>query len=158
MSCHRMVMDYYNKFYAPALKNYHRIVKGDYAESRDLAAYLGKIRNSWDKVQINKIESNSKPVMQRGDQLTVTARVNLGDLSPEEVQVELYYGSVSNVDNEISNARRMEMKAVRQDNGVWIYQVRVQCADTGMQGHTVRVLPKHPALVHPYRSGFIRWA
>jgi starch phosphorylase len=36
--------------------------------------------------------------------------------------------------------------------------VRIECTDTGFQGHTVRLLPKHEALVHPYRSGFIKWA
>jgi starch phosphorylase len=77
-------------------------------------------------------------------------------LKPEEVAVELYYGQVSNL--EIQNAHCAEMKAVRQEGDNWVFQVRVQCIDTGMQGHTVRVLPKHEALVHPYRPGYIKWA
>jgi starch phosphorylase len=96
--------------------------------------------------------------MQRGDSLTVTARLELGHLTPAEVQVELYHGSVSNHNNDIENARRAEMKCVSQEGNVFVYQVRIECTDTGMQGHTVRILPKHEALVHPYRSGFIKWA
>jgi starch phosphorylase len=96
--------------------------------------------------------------MQRGDSLTVTAGIELGSLGTDEVLVELYHGSVSNQSSEIKNARRTEMKPVGQDGGVHLYQVRVECTDTGMQGHTVRILPKHGALVHPYRTGFIKWA
>jgi starch phosphorylase len=160
MSCHRMVMDYASNFYLPALKNYRRIVKEDYTESKALAAYLSKLKQNWDTLKIDRIDSNSRPVMQRGDSLTVSARVDLGSLSPGEVQVELYYGKVSNQESEILNAKRAEMKAVSQPEGggPWLYQVRIECAATGMQGHTVRILPKHGALVHPYRSGFIKWA
>ena len=158
MSSHRMLMDYSNKFYLPALKNYRRIIKDDYQESKAVAAYLSRLRQAWDNITISKIESNSKPVMQRGDLLTVTAKIDLGPLNPEEVLVELYHGSVSNQSADIENARRSEMKAIGKEENTYRYQVKIECNDTGMQGHTVRVLPKHEALVHPYRSGFIKWA
>jgi starch phosphorylase len=158
MSSHRMLMDYANNFYFPALKNYRRIVKDDYAESRSLAAYFEKLRSAWDSLRILKIESNSRPVMQRGDFLTVTASIELGALSPAEVLVELYHGSVSNQSNEIKDARRAEMKPVGMDGTANVYQVRIECIDTGMQGHTIRILPKHEALIHPYRTGLIKWA
>jgi starch phosphorylase len=158
MSSHRMLMDYSNKFYFPALKNYRHIVKDDYAESKALAAYLLKLRQAWEHIKILKIDSNSRPVMQRGDSLTVTARLELGSLTPPDVQVELYHGSISNHSNDFVNARRAEMRCIGQEGNVFVYQVRIECADTGMQGHTVRILPKHGALIHPYRSGFIKWA
>jgi starch phosphorylase len=50
------------------------------------------------------------------------------------------------------------MKAIHQEENLWVYQVRIECTETGCQGHTVRILPKHEALVHPYRSGLIKWA
>jgi starch phosphorylase len=158
MSSHRMLMDYSNNFYFPALKNYRRMVKDDYAEAKSLAAYLNKLKLSWDSLKIVKLESNAKPVMQRGDSLTVTAHLELGTLSPEELRIELYHGSVSTQNREIENARLAEMKFVSKDGNTYIYQVRVECADTGWQGHTVRILPKHDALVHPYRTGFVKWA
>jgi starch phosphorylase len=50
------------------------------------------------------------------------------------------------------------MRAISQEGNTYLYQVRIECTDTGWQGHTVRILPKHPSLVHPYRTGFINWA
>jgi starch phosphorylase len=158
MSCHRMLMDYSNNFYFPALKNYRRFSKDEYAEAKSLAAYFDKLQHSWGNLKIVKIESNAKPVMQRGDTLTVTAYLELGGVPPEELQVELYHGTVSNQNSEIANARKTEMKWLKSDGNLNLYQVRIECVDTGMQGHTVRILPKHDALIHPYRSGFIKWA
>jgi starch phosphorylase len=158
MSSHRMLMDYSNKFYFPALKNYRRMVKDDYAESKSLAAYMAKLRQSWDALQIVNVDSTAKPVMSRGDSLTVTASVDLGSLTPQEVLVELYYGKISNQTREIEKAKHVEMKAISQEGSVYVYQVKMECANTGFQGHTVRILPKHDALVHPYRTDFIKWA
>ncbi|MDR3131194.1 MAG: alpha-glucan family phosphorylase [Treponema sp.] len=157
MSSHRMLMDYSNLFYFPALKNYHRMTKDDYAEAKSLAAYLNKLKQSWDAIKIVSIESNAKPVMQRGDSLMVTAYLELGVMSPDELCIELYHGSVSTQTREIVNARTAEMKAMSKKENIYRYYVRVECADTGWQGHTVRILPKHTALVHPYRTGFVKW-
>jgi len=158
MSSHRMLMDYSNQFYFPALKNFRRFSKDDYAETKSLAAYFKKLQHAWPGLKIVKIESNAKPVMQRGDMLTVTAHLDLGSISPTELQVELYHGTVSNQTNEIIEARKTEMKWLKNEGTLNLYQVRIECNDTGMQGHTVRIMPKHEALIHPYRCGYIKWA
>ena len=158
MSFHRTLMDYSNQFYFPALKNSRRFSKEDYAEAKSLAAYFSKLQQGWNGLKIVKLESNAKPVMQRGDMLTVTAYLDLGTISPNELLVELYHGTVSNQSSEIANAYKTEMKWLKDEGNLNLYQVRIECVDTGMQGHTVRILPKHEALVHPYRCGFIKWA
>ena len=158
MSCHRMLMDYSNQFYFPALKNYRRFSKDDYAEAKSLAAYFAKLQQSWAGLKIVKIESSAKPVMQRGDMLTVTAYLDLGAIKPNDLQVELYHGTISNKTNSIEDARKVEMKWLKSEGTLNLYQVRVECVDTGMQGHSVRILPKHESLIHPYRSGFMKWA
>jgi starch phosphorylase len=158
MSSHRMLMDYSNQFYFPALKNYRRLAKDDFAESKALAAYMNRLQSMWNNIKIAKVDSNAKRVMNRGDSLTVTAQVDLGGLNPEEVKVELYHGTVSTQDSSITKAQKAEMRPMGQEGNLYRYQVKIECSTTGMQGHTVRILPKHDALVHPYRSGLIKWA
>ena len=157
MSSHRMLMDYSNNFYFPALKNYRHLLRDDYADVKSLAGYFHKLHSSWNDLKIVKIESNSKPVMQRGDALSVTAYLDLAQISPDELLVELYHGTVSTQGKEIKNANRTEMKWVSNEGNINLFNVRIECSDTGFQGHAVRILPKHPALIHPYRSGFIKW-
>ncbi|TCW61483.1 alpha-glucan family phosphorylase [Treponema sp. J25] len=156
MSSHRMLMEYSQNYYFPALKNYRRIRAGNYEESKSLAAYLQKLKLNWPQIAVLSMSSTARPVMQRGDSLTVSACIRLGNLQPEEVRVELYHGTVSN-QGVIEEAQRDEMKPVQKEGDCYRFQVRVQCTQTGRQGHTVRILPKHPALVHPYLPGFIKW-
>ena len=44
------------------------------------------------------------------------------------------------------------------DKGSYEYRGELECALTGRQGYTVRVLPKHPGLTHHYLPGVVRWA
>ncbi|MDR1211947.1 MAG: alpha-glucan family phosphorylase [Spirochaetaceae bacterium] len=158
MSSHRMLMDYSNQFYFPALKNYRRMAKDDFSEAKSVAAYIQKLRHAWGSLRINRVESNARPVMHRGDALTVTASIELAGLSPDELRVELFHGTVSNQGSAIENPRRAEMKPAGNEGSVYRFQVRIECEDTGYQGHTVRILPKHEGLVSPYKTGLIKWA
>jgi len=36
--------------------------------------------------------------------------------------------------------------------------VEVACESTGQHGYSVRVLPCHEGLVHPFIPGLVRWA
>jgi starch phosphorylase len=157
-STHRMLMDYSNKSYLPALHNYHEMVKTDYSQIKSLASYLDRVQKAWDEIKFIKVESNAKPVMQRGDKLQVNAYIELGSLKPEDLLVQLYYGPVSSESHDIANASKAEMRCSGQEGNAYRFQVRVECQSTGIEGHTVRILPKHPALVHPYRNGLIKWA
>lgn len=87
----------------------------------------------------------------------MSARINLGGMSPEELCVELYYGRES-FSGEIEEARRVEMIPQGGGRSTVEYRGQIECAVTGRQGYTVRVLPKHPALAHPYVPGYLRWA
>ncbi|MDR1127322.1 MAG: alpha-glucan family phosphorylase, partial [Treponema sp.] len=158
MSSHRMLMDYSNQFYFPALKNYRTMTRDGYTEAKSIAAYMTKLNQAWNQLKIINIESSVKPVMQRGDSLTVKASIDLASLTPDEIKVELYHGAISSKNGRIENAHRSEMKPLGNEGSVYRYQVRIECADTGIQGHTVRILPKHDALIHPYRTGLIKWS
>ncbi|MCL1992113.1 MAG: alpha-glucan family phosphorylase [Spirochaetes bacterium] len=158
MASHRMLMDYSNQFYFPALENYKRLEKNGYAEAKSTAEYFGKLGKHWQSIKIARLESNATPIMQRGDALTVSAFLDLSQLGKDDVKVELYYGDVSNQTNDISKAKRAEMKWEKAEDNLNVFKITVKCEDTGKQGHTVRILPKHEGLIHPYRPGFIKWA
>jgi len=157
MSSHRMLLDYSNNYYLPALKNYKELQKSNYSEAKALSAYLEKLGSVWKNIRITSMDSTARPVMQRGDTLQVNALVQLAGLNPDEVRVELYHGAISNQGN-IEHAQRTEMKFVEQNGDTYRYTVRIPCSATGRQGHTIRIVPSHPALVHPYIPGFLHWA
>ncbi len=156
-SCHRMLMEYADKYYFPALDNYRAMAEKDFAPAKDVAAYLEKARREWPRLAVLDIQTDAQPIMERGDTVNVTARVELAGLAPGDVAVELYHGGMSS-QGEIVKPLRAEMAPGKQAGQGWNYHVAVTCAVTGQHGYSVRILPKHPALVHPFLPGLVRWA
>jgi starch phosphorylase len=72
----------------------------------------------------------------------VTAEVHLGELQPDEVDVELYYGNMKALE-EVS-ASHVEHMTVQEDrgNGNYLYGCELACEISGRFGYTVRVAPR----------------
>jgi starch phosphorylase len=156
-SSHRMLVEYSERFYFPALANYSRFAKDGFRETRELAAYLTRVKAQWPSLAVVEIAPDAKPIMERGDRIRVRAKIRLGELSPEDLCVELYHGSLSS-GGEITAPERAEMKAEGKAGAEWDFSVEMTCAQTGQQGLTVRILPRHRALAHPFLPGLIHWA
>ena len=156
-SSHRMLMEYAENYYFPALRNYRNMAEKAFAPAKDLASYLDRVRREWSKLSISEIHTDAAPIMQRGDTVNVTARVELAGLAPEDVAVELYHGGISS-QGDIVNPERQEMACAKRLDQSWSYHVAVTCSKTGQHGYAVRILPKHPDLVHPFLPGLVRWA
>ena len=104
----RMLLEYHERFYARAMQNARDLRENNCALCRDMAGYLQKLRGSWSALRIDGISSPSAHILKIGEAVTVTARVFLAGLAPEEVAVELFYGPLSSQD-EIGEPRRREM-------------------------------------------------
>ncbi len=154
---HRMLQAYAEQFYLPALARAKELCGEDFRRCRELAAYRRKLASSWPQVRVESMSAPPAALFTVGERLQATARVALAGLAPEEVRVELYYGPLSST-GEIDQARTVEMTPAGGDAGIFEYRGELECALSGRQGYTVRVLPKHPGLTHPYLPGLVRWA
>ena len=155
-SAHRMLLQYAESFYAPALSNAEAFDAGDFAASRELAAYLKRLQESWAALRIEEFSSPSSSIRTIGETVTLTARIFLGGLRPEEVGVELYYGPLSS-QGEIEQPRRRAMSPCGTEGQAATYCAEVTCDRTGRQGYTVRIMPRHKALVHPFLPSLVKW-
>jgi len=154
---HRTLMEYSNRYYQPALENAHKLKGAGWERAKAAADYLDLARSEWDSVAVEDVRSTARPVMDRGDTVRVDARIKIGSLKPEQVLVELYHGPVSST-GDIFDPQRVEMSAGTSQGGAYEYSVEVPCEVTGQHGYSVRVLPRHEGLVHPFIPGLVRWA
>jgi len=158
-SSHRMLLEYAQMFYEPALANSDAFRKDDFQKARLTAAYVEKLKSSWPKVGVTDMHAaeGQSPVLKVGDKLSVEASVSLGKLEPEEVAVELYFGTI-NSRGEFEGPQWMEMRPAEGESGATrSYRITVTCNATGRQGYTVRVLPKNINLIHPLLPGYMKW-
>ncbi|HPG87500.1 MAG TPA: alpha-glucan family phosphorylase, partial [Spirochaetales bacterium] len=156
-SFHRTLMEYTERYYLPALENARRLRSEGFGKAKETAEYLELARREWQHVAVEDVRSTARPVMERGDAVRVEARVRTGALKPEQVLVELYHGPVSST-GAIYEPARVEMKASASQGGAYEYSVEVACESTGQHGYSVRVLPRHEGLAHPFIPGLVRWA
>ena len=145
------------KFYSSAGGRLKELVGGDAAEARVLGIQHERLREHWGNVRIEAPVREAEGPSRVKDELHLTARVDLGKLSPGEVDVELYYGRLKNLDSLVSG--RTETMAEREHlgDGKYLYDCTIICNDSGRYGFTARVTPRGDNLIK-FVPGFITWA
>jgi glycogen phosphorylase len=159
-SSNRMVHDYSVNFYAPAARQFDRLTGDNLTVAKTLSDWKNKIRDHFGNIRIESVLDDMDPNghgAQVGKTIRVEASVDLGELSPEDVLVELYFGSLDE-DGQLNRGQATKMKQVSNDSGVSSYVVEMPCPSSGRAGYTVRIMPRHDALVDPIEMSMIRWA
>ena len=154
----RMVREYTEKMYLPALDRGNDLSANHYARAKEIAVWKQHLRENWHGLKILEVLVDNHKTLKVGESVTVRARVDLGLLRPEDISVELFYG-VLNAQGEIENPKVALMKASEKPKGTVFEFVAVnKLLMSGRLGHTVRVLPHHQDLENPLKLGFVLWA
>ncbi|MEU5100166.1 glycosyltransferase family 1 protein [Streptomyces sp. NPDC020996] len=150
----RMVREYVDRLYTPAA-HAHRAMTPDAA--RELAAWKARVRGAWHGVAVDHVEASAATATaQLGTTLGLRVRVRLGELSPDDVEVQAVSGRVDSQDR-ITDAASVPLKpAGSQDpEGRWIYEGPLSLDRTGPYGYTVRILPTHRLLASGAELGLL---
>lgn len=146
----RMVHDYVEQLYTPAAVA-SRKVQGEAAA--DLAGWKRRVRESWPKVEVRRVESGITGRVAVGAEIEVAAWVNLDGLSADDVEVQLVMGAVDS-DDRMHDLRRhpMTLDGIN-DRGISHFAVSIPAEDPGSWGWTVRAVPKHELLAGDVEMG-----
>jgi starch phosphorylase len=153
----RMLRDYVRQLYTPAVEIARQLEEDD-AIAIDLAAWKRRLRSAWGGVQIEHIESrgvSESPAL--GSQLTLRVYAALGDLSPDDVDVQVLHGRVA-ADDELRRPIVTNLEhAEKQEDGRHRFDAEIALSKTGPFGYTVRIVPKHELLASPADLGLVAW-
>jgi len=138
------------------LRNWRKLAADNLKGARELTEWQHHVREHWGEVSISQVVVRQATV-RVGAVLTVEAEVVLGSLSPSDVRVEAYTGTLGS-DSEICNGRGFEMKRVADTGpGTHRYAGDLPCPASGRFGLTLRVLPHHENLPNPLNFKHIYW-
>ncbi|HJT79285.1 MAG TPA: alpha-glucan family phosphorylase, partial [Gemmataceae bacterium] len=149
----RMVQEYMEKCYWPSAQRFGMLAADNLGRADRLAQWRRGLARNWGQVRVEGVRADGADPMHVGAELQVEARVNLGSLAPDDVEVQLFHGVVDN-QGEIPVPRTVVMShngAPR--DGAWVYHGTIHCRASGHHGFAVRVLPKHPDLANPFEPG-----
>lgn len=153
----RMVRDYVHELYAPAAAASAQLAADGYAGAKELAAWRSMTLASWPAVRVLHVESaGASDTPELGDNLLLRAEVELGELSPADVDVQAVYGRVDESDH-LREIRTVSMQPVGTGEH-HRFEGAVPLAVTGAFGYTVRVLPRHGLLATPAELGVVTLA
>jgi starch phosphorylase len=151
----RMVREYHEKFYSHA----HRSSKKFAENSRvaEIARWRKKLDENWPRVKA--VVDQFKPEMEvhAGATLPVGAVVWLGDLTPEDVDVQLYIGA-SGGEGGFKDGKAVSMKQDARMGEAYLYRGEVHCYKSGRHDFAVRVLGRHPDAVNALMPLYLKWS
>jgi starch phosphorylase len=143
----RMVRDYVVQLYTPSVQSSRTLAADDFAGARELSGWAQRVRAAWPDVRVAHVEvAGVGDAPELGQELEVKATVSLGSLTPDDVQVQVAFGTVDDND-EIRSPTYQQLEPMGADGDVFRYEGRVPLERRGSFGYTVRVLPRHEALV-----------
>jgi starch phosphorylase len=153
----RMVQEYVEKCYWPSAQRFAMLAADGLKHAHELARWRRRLAQAWSQVRVETVEANGADTLQVGGQLEVNARVHLGSLAPEDVEVQLFHGVVDSL-GEIPTPRTTVMSHNGKHEGAtWQYVGTIPCRSSGQHGFGVRVLPRHTALANPFEPGLVCW-
>jgi glycogen phosphorylase len=148
----RMVREYVTNLYTYASAS-SLAVDSWAGGAESLAGWKRRIREGWPTVAVEHVESLGGEQVEVGTKIHVSALVRLGELTPDDVQVQLVSGRVSG-DDQLSELRVSPfLPGVGVDGGLRRYEGWVEARRAGAIGYTVRVVPYHPLLASPAEMG-----
>jgi glycogen phosphorylase len=152
----RMVGDYVTRLYAPAARSSRALAASDNGTARELAAWKARVRQAWSGVRVEHVEADgAEPSL--GAVLDVRVTTSLGDLSAEDVCVEVVYGRIGD-DDELVEPSYVTLAV---DDTAQAPHTRfsgsVELGQPGPFGYTVRVLPSHPLLASRAELGLVAY-
>lgn len=154
----RMLRDYAKCGYFPASDRHFAMTSDDYKPAKELASWKQSLLERWYEIKIEDVDIASPAELVVNQSVAVKSRINLAGLAADDVQVELYQGAV-NADGQIVNGQPVVMDYQGTDeNHCAIYTGEVIYSSSGLQGLSLRVLPKHNYLSSPYEPGVVLWA
>jgi starch phosphorylase len=156
---HRMVWQYYEDFYRPAIERYERFTANDLRQSQALARWRSSTAEHWPEIEIVAVQTDAPETLHSGQSFDVATFVRPGSLPPDDFSVQLYVGNLDG-DRTLERGDALLMiPSGHLKDGLLTYRARLQAGGpSGKHGLTVRVLPHHADLVTPFIPGLITWA
>ena len=156
-STSRMLVDYTKDLYIPLCN----LTKKYYSDVDDVAAYNSWKKDlymNWKDIKIIQVNNLDNIVMDAGNNIEVACEVELPNISPDNVQVEVYYGKILE-NGVVENVSIIPMKLTDQDEDAkkYYYTAKIELTTGGNYGYTFRIMPKHEMILEPANLNLVKW-
>jgi len=154
---HRMVEEYWEKFYSPAAARGHHFRENGWEALKAFSAWHDKVMYGWADVGYKKITMPDLDEMEVGETVHIEAEIHLGQLQPWDVAVEVYIGILGEDDKCTDRLIRPMTHSEQLGEGLYRYVSEFRFEEAGRFGLNIRVLPNHPNPESRHAMGLVVW-
>lgn len=154
----RMMEDYEDRFYHKLYIRTNRLAEEDFDLAKRLAVWKRKVSRNWDSLEVITAEQfdTSRQAIVLGKEYSSEVVLDLGNLSPEEVGVELVIAElVENGDVTIKHTQEFDLEHVEGQRAT--YRLLFIPTDPGVFDSGIRVYAKNSELPHRMDFTLVRW-
>jgi starch phosphorylase len=153
----RMVADYAEKFYMPAHARGQQMTSDDLSAARELTVYKDKLRSRWGSISIDSIEADTVSPLGVCKPLQVSAVASLGDLAPNDVRMQCYFGPMDS-QGQITQGAAVDMTHAEDlGDGKHRFVGELTVSNSGRHGFAMRLIPGNPLMATPFEPGLVVW-
>ncbi len=153
----RMVRDYTEMFYVPSLQRGNMLFSDQLKRAAALAHAKDHLRAKWGGIKVVGVHASGNANFKVGESVQIEAMVDLPDMAPEDVIVQLYAGPL-NASGQIEKAQPLTMIYQRQmAPSRHLFIGNILCRVSGRQGYAIRILPGGADLATSFEPGLIVW-
>ncbi len=156
-SSDHMVREYSTRYYLPAIRNLRQLTQDSASKARELALTQSRLKTLWSAIWLFTPKITSVSDFKVGDTFDLSLEVSLGELTPEEVEVQIYHGKLGGTGR--IEGRRPETMQLEKElgSGKYLYVSTLVCSDSGRFGYTARVIPSGDDILR-HTPGLVTWA
>ena len=156
---HRMLNDYYERFYNPMYGRYKEFINSDYAGAKELSRWKEHVQAHWNRVEVREIKvfDSTKHALRTDGKFSAGVKLFLAGLSPDEVGVELVFTRKNPEKDErwIMLVQNLDKVETIGDEAVYTGSVKLDVA--GVYDYGIRMYPKNKLLKYRQDLPLVRW-
>jgi starch phosphorylase len=149
-SANRTVREYTEQHYLPAATAYRKRAENKGAMGKQIVDWRRELEQKWSNIHLREVKAET-----RGDQHVFEVHIELDDLDPGLVRLELCSDGITDHKTVIQGMR--QMKRPKGDRNWYMYEASVS-ADRAIADYTARVIPNLDGnLACPLEAAQILW-
>jgi starch phosphorylase len=153
----RMVQQYTEQYYLPALARARKLSGDGLAGSVQRAHQKDRLRYAWPSLGFVDVKSNADQVLRQDQAIQVAADVQTGGLAPTDIKVQALIGLLVD-QGRLLNTRIVDLPAEQHlDDSVHRFAASIPAKQCGPHGLALRIVPGGELMDGVHEPGLIYW-
>jgi len=155
----RQLDDYGSKFYTKLADRSTLLQENENEAVRSLASWKFRMLRNWDSMEVLEVifPSSTSKALHLGDKFEAELILNLGDIAPDDIRIEMISGQKTN-DYMIAPQAIRELQLQKVEGNIAHFSIELTTSLAGVFDFAFRITPKHALLPHRMDFNLVKWA